>query len=274
MRGEPITADFALDEGFRRFYARFTISKCPMEVFALLSAPWVATKIAEPLLSARDPLVSAWLVVLVPMEIILLSETLAGYGAWLGAVRLQRRWLHVLGGEWHGGDPELSLSLGGGFADVGLVGYEPPADEASKQPPKWGINSSLASYRKLTPVDGCHELDDVTAAVWGETYALLLLGGQSRLFDTATNVRLPAPRARITPAVPIGLARMQEADRARLRSLLEERHIPVREVRDEGWARRALGAIRARRKDQSRHDNGKVAKERHNEQSTEHYLYP
>ena len=30
MRGEPITAGFALDEGFRRFYARFTISKVPM----------------------------------------------------------------------------------------------------------------------------------------------------------------------------------------------------------------------------------------------------
>lgn len=252
MRGKPITADFALDEGFRRFYARFTISKRPMEVSALLSAPWTALKLTEPMLFARHSLVSAWLVVFVPIEIILLAETLAGYGAWLGAVRLQRSWLHVLDGEWHWGDPTLHLSVHGGHADVTLMGYGPPADGGPKQSPQWGVSASLASYRKLTPIDGRHELGDVTAAIWGETYALLLLGGRSRLFDTATSVRLPVARARITPAVPVPLARMTEEERARLRRALDRRGIPVREVHDEGWARRALRALKVRGKERSR----------------------
>lgn len=252
MRGEPITAGFALDEGFRRFYARFTVSKLPMGVFALLSAPWVALKLAEPTLVAEDPLVSSRVILLIPAEIILLAETLAGYGAWLGAVRLQRSWLRVLDGEWHAGDPELSLSLGGGHADVKLVGYGQPAGRAPKRPPQWLINSSLASYRQTTPVDGRHELGDVTGAVWGEGYALLLLGRQSRLFDTATSVRLPVARARITPAVPVPLARMTEEERARLRRGLDRRGIPVRKVHDEGWARRALRALKVRRRERSR----------------------
>ena len=90
MRGEPITAGFALDEGFRRFYARFTISKRPMGVFALLSVPWVTLKLAEPVLVAEDPLVSFWVILLIPAEIILLFELLASFCTWLGAVRLQR----------------------------------------------------------------------------------------------------------------------------------------------------------------------------------------
>lgn len=252
MRGEPITAGFALDEGFRRFYARFTISKRPMEVSALLSAPWAALKLTEPMLFARHSLVSAWLVVFVPIEIILLAETLAGYGAWLGAVRLQRSWLHVLDGEWHWGDPTLHLSVHGGHADVTLMGYGPPADGGPKQSPQWGVSASLASYRKLTPIDGRHELGDVTAAIWGETYALLLLGGRSRLFRTVASVRLPVARARVIPAVPIGLAQIEEVDRRRLRRALERRGIPVREVHDEGWARRALRALKVRRRERSR----------------------
>ena len=255
MRGKPITADFALDEGFRRFYARFTVSKRPMGTFALLSAPWAALKLTEPMLFARHSLVSAWLVVFVPIEIILLAETLAGYGAWLGAVRFQRSWLHVLDGEWHWGDPTLHLSVHGGHgghADVTLMGYGPPADGGPKQSPQWGVSASLASYRKLTPIDGRHELGDVTDAVWGEGYALLLLGGRSRLFRTVASVRLPVARARITPAVPVPLARMTEEERARLRRALDRRGIPVREVHDEGWARRALRALKVRGKERPR----------------------
>ena len=252
MRGEPITADFALDEGFRRFYARFTVSKVPMGMSALLSVPWVALKLAEPALVAEDPLVSFWAILLIPAEIILLLELLGSHNTWLGAVRLQRSWLHLLDGGWHGGDPELSLSLGGGHADVKLVGYGLPAGKAPKRPPQWLINDSLASYREITPIDGRHELGDVTDAVWGEGYALLLLGGRSRLFDTATSVRLPVARARITPAVPVPLARMTEEERARLRRALDRRGIPVREVHDEGWARRALRALKVRGKERSR----------------------
>ena len=252
MRGGPITADFALDEGFRRFYARFTVSRRPMATFALLSAPWAALKVAEPALSARNPLVSFWVILLLPMEIILLAETLAGHAAWLGAVRLQRSWLHALDGEWHGGDPELRLSLGGGRADVTLVGYGPPVGGGPRRPPQWLINDSLASYGKLTPIDGRHELGEVTSAVWGEAYALLLLGGRSRLFDTVSSVRLPAPRARVTPAVPVPLARMGEEERARLRRALDRCGIPVRKVHDEGWARRALRALKVRGKERSR----------------------
>ncbi len=252
MRGEPITADFALDEGFRRFYARFTVSKVPMGMSALLSVPWVALKLAEPALVAEDPLVSFWAILLIPAEIILLLELLGSHNTWLGAVRLQRSWLHLLDGGWHGGDLELSLSLGGGHADVKLVGYGLPAGKAPKRPPQWLINDSLASYREITPIDGHHELGDVTDAVWGEGYALLLLGGRSRLFDTATSVRLPVARARITPAVPVPLARMTEEERARLRRALDRRGIPVREVHDEGWARRALRALKVRGKERSR----------------------
>ncbi len=252
MRGEPITADFALDEGFRRFYARFTISKVPMGMSALLSVPWVALKLAEPVLVAEDPLVSFWVILLIPAEIILLLELLGSHNTWLGAVRLQRSWIHLLDGEWHGGDPELSLSLGGGHADVSLVGYGPPADRAPERPPQWLVNSSLASYREITPIDGRHELGDVTDAVWGEGYALLLLGGRSRLFDTATSVRLPVARACITPAVPVPLARMTEEERVRLRRGLDRRGIPIREVHDEGWARRALRALKVRRRERSR----------------------
>ena len=242
-----ISSQFILDEGFRRFYARFTVSKLPMWVFAFLSMSWAALKLMGPTLATSDPLIFSSLILFIPIETLLLVETLGGYCAWLGAVRLQRRWLHLLDGEWHWGDPTLRLSLGGGRADVALVGYGPPAGGAPKRPPKRGINSSLTSYRELTPVDGSHELGDVTMAVWGEAYALLLLGRQSRLFDTAEGAsRIPVTRARITPAVPIGLKQMDEADRARLRRGLDRRGIPVREVHDEGWARRALRALRAR----------------------------
>ncbi|MDP9859488.1 hypothetical protein J2S71_001184 [Olsenella profusa DSM 13989] len=252
MRGEPITADFALDEGFRRFYARFTISKVPMGMSALLSVPWVALKLAEPVLVAEDPLVSFWVILLIPAEIILLLELLGSHNTWLGAVRLQRSWIHLLDGEWHGGDPTLHLSVHGGHADVTLMGYGPPADGGPKQSPQWGVSASLASYRKLTPIDGRHELGDVTAAIWGETYALLLLGGRSRLFRTVASVRLPVARARVIPAVPIGLAQIEEVDRRRLRRALERRGIPIREVHDEGWARRALRALKVRRRERSR----------------------
>lgn len=246
MRGKPITADFALDEGFRRFYARFTVSKRPMGTFALLSAPWAALKLTEPMLFARHSLVSAWLVVFVPIEIILLAETLAGYGAWLGAVRLQRLWLHLLDGEWHGNNPILDVSVSDDNIDVSLVKYGPPI---GKRPRKSIISWALVSYRKFTPVDGRHELVEVTGSIWGETRALLLLGGRSGLFATTDRTWL---RARITPAVPVPLARMTEEERVRLRRGLDRRGIPIREVHDEGWARRALRALKVRRRERSR----------------------
>ena len=59
-------------------------------------------------------------------------------------------------------------------------------------------------------------------------------------------------RARITPAVPVPLARMTEEERARLRRGLDRRGIPIREVHDEGWARRALRALKVRRRERSR----------------------
>ena len=244
--GRPlIEGEFTLDKDFQQFYARFTVSKRPMGTFALLSVPWVALKLTEPVWATRHPLVSSSVSLFILIEMLLLVETLGGYCAWLGAVRLQRRWLHLLDGEWHGGDPELGLSLGGGHADVKLVGYGPPAGRAPERPPQWLVNSSLASYREITPVDGRHERGDVTATVWGETYALLRLGGRSMLFDTAEGAsRVPVARARITPAVPVPLAQMQEADKARLRCTLEKRGIPIREVRDENWLRRALRALR------------------------------
>ncbi len=227
-----------------------------MGMSALLSVPWVALRLMElaqtPQTTGGFSTVSLWTLLLTPAEAILLLELLGSHNTWLGAVRLQRSWLHLLDGEWHAGDPELSLSLGGGRADVKLVGYGPSAGRALKRPPQWSINSSLAAYRQITPVDGRHELGDVTDVVWGEGYALLLLGRQSRLFDTATSVRLPVARARITPAVPVPLARMTEEERARLRRGLDRRGIPIREVHDEGWARRALRALKVRRRERSR----------------------
>lgn len=246
MRGEPITAGFALDEGFRRFYARFTISKRPMGVFALLSVPWVTLKLAEPVLVAEDPLVSFWVILLIPAEIILLFELLASFCTWLGAVRLQRLWLHLLDGEWHGSNPILDVSVSDDNVDVSLVKYGPPI---GKRPRKSIISWALVSYRKFTPVDGRHELVEVTGSIWGETRALLLLGGRSGLFATTDRTWL---RARITPAVPVPLARMTEEERARLRRGLDRRGIPIREVHDEGWARRALRALKVRRRERSR----------------------
>ena len=250
MRGEPITADFALDEGFRRFYARFTVSKRPMGTFALLSAPWVALKLTELALAPRVTgnhlfTVSFWVILLIPAEIILLFELLMSCCTWFSAVHLQESWLHLLDGEWHADNPKLSLSLGGGHADVSLVGYGPPTDRKLRREPSWrGIDWILNAYRKFTPLNSRYELSQVTSAIWGETYALLLLGGRSRLFMTAGVVGAPAPRARITPAVPVPLARMTEEERARLRRALDRRGIPVREVHDENWLRRALRTFR------------------------------
>jgi hypothetical protein len=129
--------------------------------------PWVALKLTEPTWIAKDFSALLLFVLLIPIGAILLLELWAAYCTWLGTVRLQRNWPHVLDGEWHAGDPQLSLSLGGGHADVSLVGYVPPAGKAPKRSPQWSINSSLASYRQTTPVDGRHELGDVTGAVWG-----------------------------------------------------------------------------------------------------------
>ncbi|ERL10669.1 hypothetical protein HMPREF1316_1046 [Olsenella profusa F0195] len=45
---------------------------------------------------------------------------------------------------------------------------------------------------------------------------------------------------------------MTEEERARLRRGLDRRGIPIREVHDEGWARRALRALKVRRRERSR----------------------
>ena len=254
-----IGIQFTVDESFQGFLGRHAVSKKSMGTFALLSVPWVAlklTELAQPSRVTGNHLftVSFWVILLIPAEIILLFELLMSFLVWRTGLRLQRGWFHLLDGEWHWGDPTLHLSLHSGHADVTLVGYGPPADgREGKRPWQSGIQWALDSYREFTRIDGHYELNDVTDVVWGEAYALLLLGGQSRLFDTAEGAsRIPVARARITPAVPVPLARMGEEDRRRLRRALDRRGIPVREVRDEGWARRALRALKVRGKERSR----------------------
>ena len=39
--------ELTMDTAFRRFCARFTVSRRPMEVCALLSVPWAALRLTE-----------------------------------------------------------------------------------------------------------------------------------------------------------------------------------------------------------------------------------
>lgn len=242
-----IRSQFAFDSSFQQFYTRFSISKKVMIVLGTCLSCGVLLIVYE-LLHLSEEAIS--LSCLFPLSILFTLyfafELLMVLLPWLSLRSRQQIWMRLSGDELYLGDPFVKVTIEGNHATVVVDHFRDATNlQTSRVIDKKRIKAMKYYFQDYPPLANTYPLDEMTEAVWGKDMALILMGGWSRCPITWGRGGY-ARRIRVTPALPIGLAQMQEADRKRLRLTLEKRGIPIREVHDEGWARRALRALKSR----------------------------